>query len=268
MKAKESNMRYLRLYFSFLKINLQSALAYRNNFLFGLLITGLESFAIFITITILFNHIPSINEWSYSDMMVLIGIYMVVNGLSWVLFRASVEKLDHLINRGDFDNFLVKPISSQFLASFNRMDVEDAARGVVGIAIIIAGFVQADRIPTLFGIIGFIITLACAEAILYSLQLILKTISFKFVQGWGSNNIFYRLQDTAQFPLTIYRGLTRLFFTLIIPMYFVTTVPAQLLLGKVTSLWLLWALLAATISLVVTRAIWHHMLKSYSSASS
>lgn len=261
-------MRYLRLYFSFFKINLQSALAYRNNFLFGLLITGLESFTAYVTIAVLFNHVPSINGWTYTDTMVLIGIFMVINGLSWILFRASIEKLDQLISRGDFDNYLVKPISSQFLASFTRLDVEDSARGLVGLGIITTGFIQAGQAPTIFGTLSFIIALACGEAILYSIQLILKTVSFKSVQGWGSNNIFYRLQDTTQFPLTIYRGFTRIFFMVIIPIYFVTTVPAQLLLGKVTPIWLLWALCAAAGSLVLARAVWQHMLKSYSSASS
>lgn len=261
-------MRYLRLYFSFFKINLQSTLAYRNNFLFGLLITGLESMTVFITITVLFNHIPTIQNWSYTDMMVLLGIFMLVNGLSWVLFRASVEKLDQLINRGDFDYFLVKPISSQFLASINRMDIEDSARSFVGLAVILTGLIRAQHLPTIGEIVGFIIALVCSLAILYSLQLMLKTISFKSVQGWGSNNIFYRLQDTTQFPLTIYRGAVRLFFTLIIPIYFVTTVPAQLLLGKVTSAWIGWALVAAIGSLWITHLVWNRMIKTYSSASS
>lgn len=261
-------MRYLKLYFSFLRINIQSALAYRNNFLFGLFITAVESGTILLTISVLFNHIPDINGWSYSDMLILIGTFMCTNSLSWLVFRASVEKLDQLINRGDFDFYLIKPISNQFLASVNTIDVEDSARGAVGLVIVALGIMQTNQSITMLQILAFVLALVCGEAILYSLQLILKTISFKSVQGWGSNNIFYRLQDTTQFPLTIYHGFARIFFMFVVPIFFVTTVPVQLLLGKVTIIWLIWSLIAAGGSLLVARTIWHRMVQSYSSASS
>lgn len=261
-------MRYLKLYFSFLKINIQQALAYRNNFLFGLLITAVESGVTLLTISVLFNHIPDINGWLYSDMLVLAGVFMITNSLSWLVFRASVEKLDQLINRGDFDFYLIKPVSSQFLVSVNTIDVEDSARGAVGLVIVAIGIMQTSQSITPFQILAFMLALICGEAILYSLQLILKTISFKSVQGWGSNNIFYRLQDTTQFPLTIYHGFARVFFMLVVPIFFVTTVPVQLLLGKTNLIWLLWSILAANGALLVARTIWRYTVKSYSSASS
>lgn len=261
-------MRYLKLYLSFLRINSQQALAYRANLLFGLFITAIESGATLMTVSVLFRHIPSINGWSYSDMLVLTGTFMITNSLGWLVFRASVEKLDQLISRGDFDYFLVKPISSQFLVSVNTIDIEDSARGAVGLVIATLGIMQTSQSITVIQILAFLIALICGEAILYSLQLILKTISFKSVQGWGSNNIFYRLQDTTQFPLTVYRGFARLIFTIIIPVFFVTTVPVQLLLGKASFIWLFWALLAASSALLVARIIWHFTVKSYSSASS
>lgn len=268
MKAKAYNMRYLKLYFSFLRINLQRALAYRNNLLFGLFITAVESGATLMTMTVLFRHFPDINGWLYSDMLVLTGTFMITNSLGWLIYRASVEKLDQLINRGDFDYFLVKPISSQFLVSISRIDVEDSARGAVGLVIVALGIMQTSQSITLLHILAFMLALICGEAILYSLQLILKTISFKSVQGWGSNNIFYRLQDTTQFPLTIYRGFARMIFTIIIPVFFVTTVPVQLLLGKANLIWLFWSILAASGALLVARTIWRFTVKSYSSASS
>lgn len=261
-------MRYLRLYFSFFKINLQRALAYRANFFFGLIITAIESAAVFMTVGVLFLHVPDINGWTYPEMLVLTGIFMLANSFSWLIFRSSVEQLDRLISRGDFDFYLVKPISSQFLASVNRIDVEDSTRGLVGIGLIGLGFWKAEYVPNFMALIGFLIAFACGEAILYALQITLKTISFKSIQGWGSNNVFYRLQETSQFPLTIYRGFARVLYTAIIPIFFVTTVPAQLLLGKVSLVWIGWALLAATCALLAARAIWSLTIKTYSSASS
>ncbi len=261
-------MRYLRLYFFFLKINTQKALAYRNNFFFGLFITAIESAIVLLTINVLFIHIPDINGWLYPDMLVLTGTFMLANSLGWLIFRASVEQLDRLINQGDFDFYLIKPISSQFLVSVSRIDIEDSVRGVVGLGLIGLGLVKAQSIPNFLAIIGFFITFICGEAILYSLQLTLKTISFKSVQGWGSNNIFYRLQDTTQFPLTIYQGFARIFYTFIIPIFFVTTVPVQLLLGKTSLIWIIWSIIAASIALLVTKLVWQKTVKNYSSASS
>ncbi len=261
-------MRYFRLYWSFLRLNTQRALAYRANFGFGLFITAIESLAVFATVGVLFSHIPDIQGWDYSHMLIITGIFMLTNSVSWLVFRASVEKLDQLISQGGFDFYLVKPISSQFLVSINRIDIVDSSRGLVGLGLISMGLQQAAYVPSIWAILSFLVAFICGEIILYSLQILLKTISFKSIQGWGSNNIFYRLQDTTQFPLTIYRGFARIIFTTIIPIIFVTTVPAQLLLGTANPLWLLWSIIAASSILFISTLVWKFTVRSYSSASS
>ncbi len=261
-------MKYLRIYWVLLKTNLINTMTYRSNFFAGAIITGFETVISFYAIKILFTHISGIAGWSYTDMMVLTGIGFLANSISWFTFRAGVEKLDHLINKGDFDFMLLRPISARFLVSVYRLDVEDAARGLVGISILLRGLSLGDYHIGFFNILLFLIAFLAGEIILYCIQISLKTMSFKTIQGWASNNTFFRIQEISQYPVDIYRGLTKMIYTFVIPVLFIATVPAKILLGK-GSLWLaLGAVVAAATALLVSQLIWRMAVKSYSSASS
>lgn len=261
-------MRYLRVYWALLKTNAINSTIYRANFFVGTLITALETLAAFYTIKVLFNHVTGINDWSYPDMLVLSGAFFVANGISWFTFRAGVDQIDQLINKGDFDSLLTKPINSQFLVSIYRLDVEDSARGLVGLVVMWYGLRLGNYDISFLQILLFVLAFIAGEMILYSIQISLKTISFKSLQGWATNNIFYRFQELNQYPMDIYRGFARVLYTALIPLLFVTTVPVKILLGK-GSLWLAaGSIIAAIWCLFISRMIWKFAVKHYSSASS
>jgi ABC-2 type transport system permease protein len=60
----------------------------------------------------------------------------------------------------------------------------------------------------------------------------------------------------------------RAFFTFVVPVAFLTTVPAEAILGRATGPWLLAGGAVAAGSLVVSRWFWQFALRFYTSASS
>jgi ABC-2 type transport system permease protein len=60
----------------------------------------------------------------------------------------------------------------------------------------------------------------------------------------------------------------RTFFTLVVPITFLTTVPAEALLGRSTGSWLALSLTVAGGFLLFCRAFWRFALRFYTSASS
>ncbi len=259
-------MKYLRVYFRFFRINTMKAFAYRGNFFLGLVLVSFESLTFLFAVTFLFQHIDSIAGWSEKDMLVLTGVFMITQALAWLLYKASVSNLDRLIQRGELDMHLVKPIDSQFLISVYDIDLEDAARGLVGFGLIFFGL-QANPLTILASLPIFLITLMIGQVIIYSISLAIKTISFKSIQGWSTNAIAWRFHELARYPTDMYTGTMRMVYTYIFPLAFVATVPTKALLGSLSLSFFLLAFVVGASSFLACRLIWKWALKHYSSAS-
>lgn len=260
--------KYIKLYKSFLRANVMKTLAYRGNFWLSFFLTAVESIMVFFGLAILFLHIDNIAGWSYSDMLVLIGVFTLTHALAWMLFKGGVGDLDKVINKGDLDWYLIKPIDTQFIVTFQRIDIVDSGRSLVGIALIAYGLKDASLFGTLINLPLFIVTIFLGQIILYSITLAVKTVSFKSIQGWATSAISWRFHDIARYPTTIYQGMLRFIYTFIFPLLFIATVPAQALMGNLELHLLFGAFVAAAMSLCIVRIIWNKALSTYSSASS
>lgn len=243
-------------------------MTYRASFFLSMFLVSIESLTVFVANTLLFKHINSIAGWSYHDMLVLIGVFMTMHAVSWLIFRAGVNQLDQLINRGDLDWMLVKPADTQFLATMSSIDHDDAARSLVGFAMIFMGLHGRADLHILPLLPLFIITLMCGQVILYSISLSIKSISFTSIQGWATNAIYFRFLDLARYPTDIYQGIMRVVYTFVFPLAFIVTIPTKALLGKLTISYFILAILLAALMFIICRLIWKAALRKYSSASS
>lgn len=103
---------------------------------------------------------------------------------------------------------------------------------------------------------------------LYSLWFILGTSSIWFVKVANATEVLRALLEAGRFPSQAFPAAYRFVFTFIVPVAFLTTVPAEAALGRLNLSTLGLALLIATGLLVASRLFWRFALKSYTSASS
>ena len=79
-------MKYLRLFGAFLRAEAQFALEYRVNLLLDAineLVTILTSVA---AVLVLYSHTPTLNGWTLPQMLVLLGVYYLIQGINSVVF--------------------------------------------------------------------------------------------------------------------------------------------------------------------------------------
>jgi ABC-2 type transport system permease protein len=76
------------------------------------------------------------------------------------------------------------------------------------------------------------------------------------------------LLEAGRYPIAAYPAAYRVFFTFIIPVAFLTTVPAQVLLGRERGFWLLGAAGLAIALIAFSNQFWRFALRFYTSASS
>jgi len=113
-----------------------------------------------------------------------------------------------------------------------------------------------------------LITISCSICILYSLWFFISTTTIWFVKTWNAIEVLRSFLYIGRFPLNSFSFSFRIFFSIFIPIAFITTIPSEVFLG-LTQLWkILLEVIVATVFLMTSRKFWLFALKFYTSASS
>lgn len=204
--------------------------------------------------------------WSWYEALVVLGVFTVLQGFSSTFLAPNLNGIVKHVQNGTLDFVLLKPISSQFWLSSNTLSpwgLPDLLFG--GVLIGYAGSRLGIRIsdyllsavPILFGFIS-----------LYSLWFMLGATSIWFVKIYNVTEVLRGLLEAGRYPMVAYPTAYRFFFTFVIPVAFLTTVPAEAMLGRVQLGWIVGAGVLALGLLVIARYFWSFALRFYTSASS
>jgi ABC-2 type transport system permease protein len=204
--------------------------------------------------------------WSWEEALIVLGIFTLLQGFSATVLVPNLNRIVEHVQQGTLDFILLKPISSQFWLSSRTVSpwgLPDLIFGgiVIGYAGGRLGLELADyllgAIPLLFGAIS-----------LYSLWFMLGATSIWFVKIYNVTEVLRGLLEAGRFPTIAYPAAYRFFFTFIVPVAFLTTIPAQAMLGRSEMTWIFGAGLLAIGLLVASGIFWRFALRFYTSASS
>ena len=245
-------------------------LAYRSSFFFLTCGVIFQIILSLIFIKVIFGWVSHIRGWSYHEMLIITGTSILLEGLIW-MSCAYLHILKVLLKNGTLDGILVKPMGSQFLVSCYRGDLEDIVRVVSGIGIIVYALFNMD-IPAgqLIANGGtYLVLLANAYVILYSISVILNSIAFWTIESPTTFAMIEVISRVSQYPSDIYSGLAaKIVFSTVIPILFISSVPAKVLSRGFQWPLVLGSFLAAVVFTYVSRYVWKRGLSVYSSASS
>ncbi len=260
------SMRYLRVLRLFWRVAIAAELEYRINFVVALIssLGGLVGslFGLFL----FYRTGYTFDGWSWNEALVVLGIFTLLQGISATFLVPNLNKIVEYVQEGTLDFVLLKPISSQFWLSAHTVSpwgLPDLffGSGIVFYAGYNLGFAPLAYLallpPLMLGIVS-----------LYSLWFILGSTSIWFVKVYNVTEVLRSLLEAGRFPIEGYPAAYRVFFTFIIPVVFLTTVPAQTALGRSEPTWLLGSALLATGLFQVSRWFWQFALRFYTSASS
>lgn len=204
--------------------------------------------------------------YSWEEALVVLGIFTLLQGFSSTFLEPNLSRIVDRVQQGTLDFVLLKPISSQFWLSANTVSpwgIPDVIFGAVlllyaanklGVKI---GNYFLTAIPLLFGTIT-----------LYSIWFMLGATSIWFVKIYNVTEVLQGLLEAGRFPMAAYPAAYRFFFTFVVPVAFLTTVPAEALLGRGEIVWTAGAGLLAIGLLFFSRYFWQFALRFYTSASS
>ncbi len=257
---------YLKVYKSFLSINLSRLLAHRGNYLNSLLAS--ISWGIFgmLTVLLLTYKVDSIFGWSKEDFILIAGVHSIVVGFFHTLFTRNFARFSEIIHYGRLDLLLVKPIDNQFMMTTQYVNFTSLSRILIGI-FVIAYLVQKNLIVlNLLNFVGFIFMIFIGLLILYNIWLLALTLTMWFTKISNLPEFMFSLSGMTRFPAELYKEVSYYLFLFLLPLTIVVVTPVKIIIQRASLADLFTALFVVLILTIIARKFWYFALRFYTSA--
>ena len=260
--------KYLKVYKKFLHTSLASELEYKTNILIDLITAILSLIGSIFLLSIFFQNNESIGGWEFEQALIIQGIYTILNGITNTWFNPNLTEIVKHIREGTLDFVLLKPIDSQFFISLKKINPSGFLEIMLGFFLLFF-CIRINQISLNLSFLTLsLLTISCSICILYSLWFFISTTTIWFVKTWNATEVLRSFLYIGRFPLNSFSFSLRIFFSVFIPIAFITTIPSEVFLG-LSVLWkILLEVIVATVFLITSRKFWLFALKFYSSASS
>lgn len=216
---------------------------------------------------IIYSNTTNINGWTRPQTYFFLGIFAAADSLFTTFFQRSFWMFPGLVNQGELDILLTKPINAAFLATTRYVNFSQLANFLLGFWIIQhfgpeAGFQGGLQWLLVFGWI--LVGLVAQFLIRFSFVV----WSFWLERGFAVSMLYYQFFSLANKPDGIYPNAIRMILKTALPFAFIGSVPSQAILGRATSQDYLFLVLSLGSYFFINRFLWRRGLARYQSASS
>jgi len=287
MNSKDVEPNYWKVFLTFANNSLIRDMTFRTNFLLQCVSSvgwTLMNVGFYLLLFQYTDTIGAQSGWDRDKFFLFLATTWFINSVVQTFFMPNAEEFSELIRTGGLDFALLKPIDTQFLISFRKVDWSSLSNFFAGLFIAVISLHNlAHRelnpmTPTALEVLLYLLFVAFGIVIMYSLMICLSATSVWLGRNQTLYNFWFYITNFSRYPMEMYdRGWGRPlygFFTFIIPVLLVVNVPARLLAKPIdprtSSEWMLvgWAFVATILSVFVSRWIFYRALASYRSASS
>jgi ABC-2 type transport system permease protein len=219
---------------------------------------------------VIYGNIKTIATWTYPEVLFLVGLNIVSSEIVYGLsFIPNLKFLPQQIKDGEIDGKLLKPINPLFHLSLLKIYLPSLISSLSGVYVMVyAVFHYALHITPLNLLIGILI-FCCGHIIAYAILVSATALTFKYINAdtlpnmGGQTILSFKIN-----PHQIYEGGVRVLFTFVIPVVFMSSIPAQTMVKGGGVLYLLLSITLAALFLAVAIKFWNIMIRYYASASS
>jgi ABC-2 type transport system permease protein len=258
--------RYLHLYKTYFTFALVNSMAYPADFITWSVIDTMWAVVNIGFFKVLLLNIPDIHGWTFSQLVIPLGIYSLLNAFIWGVFYGNMKELSKSINRGTLDLVLTKPVSSQFIVSVRSISFNLFPSVLIGVFLLGYGFIINHLHP--INLVFLPLILISSVLIFYSLYFFSTTLTFWTNRLQNISEFMPQIADAARYPTDIFPVAVRFILTYIIPLGLLAIFPAKILLSSYSPAFILIPLFIGVFLLYFSHLFWHFALRFYSSASS
>lgn len=260
--------RYLRLYRHFLTFSFSRSFEFRFDFYIRVIMDVIYYSVAISFFKILYSNTPVLGGWNENQAMVFVAAFCIIDALNMTFFSNNLFMFPFLINRGDLDYYLIRPVSTLFFVSLRDFAANSFLNLLITFGILIWAISNLEVTPSFFRIAVFGITLTNGVLIFYMLNMILNTLVFFSPSADGYAHMIWSLGKLGERPDRIFSGWTKRLLTTVIPFSVIASFPTRLLLDPFDWSILFHCFAVSTILASILAFAWNRALRAYSSASS
>lgn len=190
--------------------------------------TGFDFFFFFLILQV--N--GTIGGWSTAEMYVFVSTFTLIDAFFWSFLYANMRVYTRQIFSGDFTHVLLKPIDAQYLVSVQDNSYTNVSRLIIGTAALLWSLHQLPYRVTIANAVLYLFFLCVSIFFLYCLYFLIATCAFWFEKLESISDMLPSSQRLWQVPRSIYTGAASVFFTVLLPLGLIVSVPSEILLGK------------------------------------
>ena len=261
-------MKYLKLFYALFRHSLKRYLEDRTGVIGFTFFTTINFFLQIYIVSILFTNTQSLAGWSKEEVFLLVGILRLMTTFFSLFFQRSINHLVGEVKMGNLDIILTKPISSQFYYSFFLMRAFEIVNLSVPLIFIWYALSMLSVSYFWFHLFLMTILIGCGVVIFYSIYISVASLVFRFGRFDSFPSIFNILTIPLIAPTDVYGYSANLVLTFLLPLAFVATIPAKIMVDKSSPLLTLLGIVIAGICLYIASRIWNRSIRHYTSASS
>ncbi|MBS0616226.1 MAG: ABC-2 family transporter protein [Verrucomicrobia bacterium] len=258
------------LYWKLIRVAIRSQMQYPASFLMLTVSHFFGTLVDILAIWVLFDRFQMIQGWTLPEVGLIYGMVHMGFAISEITGR-SFDTFYLIVKQGDFDRFLLKPISLLLQIAAREVHLARLGRFFQGFLVLLW---SAHALSfSLFSLHALVILLSILgiASLFYGLLVLHAAISFWTIESLEVLNIttFGGLQ-VGQYPMSIYPKGFRLIFTLLIPLACVGYYPIAILLRHETlPFWLSFITpLVGFLFLFISCQFWHLGVRHYRSTGS
>ncbi|MCC5627162.1 ABC transporter permease [Nostoc sphaeroides CHAB 2801] len=258
--------RYLKVLRLFWSAAIAAELEYRINFFIATLSSLGNLVGSLFGLFLFYRTGYTFSGWSWEAALVVLGIFTLLQGFSATFLASNLNRIVRHVQEGTLDFILLKPIRSQFWLSTHTLSPWGLPDIIFGSIVI--GYAGKHLGVGIDDYLVGVLPLLFSFVILYSLWFMLGATSIWFVKIYNATEVLRGLLEAGRYPIAAYPTAYRFFFTFVMPVGFLTTVPAEALLGRSEISWLIGAAILAVTLFFASTWFWRFALRFYTSASS
>lgn len=201
--------------------------------------------------------------YSLEQTIIFFLTYNIIDSTSQLLFR-EVYRFRQLVISGELDSILVKPYHPFLKILVGGVDILDAFISLLYIGIAIYFIFQ---LPTFSGIhlILYLALIFNALIIATSFHILVLSLGILTTEVDHTIMIYRDMTRLGTFPIDIYQQPIRFFFTFVVPIGIMISIPVKSLLNLLTFNWYVISFGFSLITLFLSLKLWDYALKKYQS---
>ena len=207
----------MKLYLKFVAMQLKCQMQYKTSFVMTALGQFLTSFTAFLSVLFLFNRFHSVQDYSFSEVLICFSVMLTSFSLTECFVR-GFDIFPRLIRSGNLDRILVRPRSEIFQVLTSTIEFSRIGRLLQAIAVLVYAVLTSGVVWTADKVLAVILMLLGGVAVFSALFILYAGFSFFTIESLEFMNIFTDgSREFGMYPLSVYGEGVLKFYTYGIP---------------------------------------------------